>query len=151
MKAARQMACTGCGVAIQVVTCSTRCQPCRQEAFRSAKRAQYQKHKDKIATRHKGRYADNPDKYRGYHYKHRYGMTREQVEAMHAAQGKACAICEKPIPLTGESRTKLAVVDHCHSSGKVRGLLCQPCNMLLGNASDRPEVLRAAITYLERA
>ena len=151
MSAARQMACSDCGITIRVVTCSTRCENCRKEAFRAGKRAQYQKHKHKIAARHKKRYSDNPDKYRGYHYKHRYGITRDEVAAMHARQGRVCAICGKEIPLTGASRTELAVVDHCHSTGKVRGLLCRPCNLLIGHAGDSTKILSAAIAYLGNA
>lgn len=144
-------ACADCGVTIQVVTCRTRCPDCLKARALLQKRQQYQKHKHKLADRHKERYRDDPDKYRGYHYKHRYGITREQVEAMHADQGGACAICRKAVPITGAERTQLAVVDHCHTSTKVRGLLCRPCNLLLGNAADRADVLRAAINYLERA
>ncbi len=147
----RVMACVDCEATIPIVTCSKRCGECRKARALEKARAQYQKHKHKIAGRHKERYSDNPDKYRGYHYKHRYGLTREQVAEMHERQGRACKICRTPVPLTGESRTKLAVVDHCHATGRVRGLLCHPCNLLLGGAKDSPAVLLAAIEYLEAA
>ena len=124
---------------------------CRKARDLAGKRAQYQKHKHKLADRHKVRYADDPDRFRAYHYKHRYGVTMDQVRQMHKEQGQACAICSKHIPITGAKRVELAAVDHCHSTKKVRGLLCRPCNLLLGHAGDRPAVLMAAIKYLEAA
>lgn len=39
-------------------------------------------------------------------------------------------------------------VDHCHDSGKVRGVLCNPCNVILGHARDRPDLLESAAKYL---
>lgn len=151
MSVARTMSCAGCGETIPVVTCSVRCGPCRKAKQAEQNKAQYQKDRAKVAARHQVRYADNPDRFRGYHYKHRYGVTRADVDQMHQAQGGACAICAKPVPITGAERTKLAAVDHCHTTKKVRGLLCRPCNLLLGNASDSTDVLRAAIAYLERS
>lgn len=53
-----------------------------------------------------------------------------------------CQICEEVGPL---------VVDHCHSTGKVRGMLCQPCNQGLGHFKDRPAVMAQAIKYLKEA
>jgi len=58
--------------------------------------------------------------------------------------GGSCSICEDPFE-NGNFQ-----VDHCHTSGKVRGLLCKPCNMGLGNFKDGPERLTRAIEYLER-
>lgn len=147
----REMACDGCGVAIEVRTNSRRCEPCRETRSLEKSRAQYRKHKHKTALRHKERYSDNPDRFRGYHYKHRYGLTRDQVVEMHEKQGRACKICQARVPLTGASRTELAVVDHCHASGVVRGILCRPCNLLLGSAKDSTQTLLAAISYLEAA
>lgn len=147
----RVMECSDCGVTIPVVTCSKRCESCRRSRALAKSRAQYQKHKHKIAKRHKVRYSEAPDRYRGYHYKHRYGLTREQVLEMHKQQGEACAICATAVPLSGASRNDLAVVDHCHATGKVRGLLCHRCNLLLGGARDRVETLQSAIRYLEAA
>lgn len=147
----RLISCSKCGNEFERTTCQKRCPPCQTAAALEQKRAQYQKHKHKLAERHKVRYSDNPDRFRGYHYKHRYGVTAEQVREMHAAQGGCCAICKDPAPITGAKRTALAAVDHCHTTMKVRGLLCRNCNLMIGNAKDMPQVLRAAANYLEAA
>ncbi|SRR6266487_1111537 len=77
--------------------------------------------------------------------KSRYGITPQQYEAMFVNQMGVCAICgEAP----GEG--KHLCIDHCHKTGQVRGLLCAPCNFLLGNAQDKIAVLKNAIRYLQR-
>lgn len=58
----------------------------------------------------------------------------------------ACEICG----VSEEDYGRRLSLDHCHSSGKVRGLLCQPCNLGLGSFRDKPEVLLAAAAYLSR-
>lgn len=71
-----------------------------------------------------------------------YGITEAEYQRLFEAQGGRCAICG------GKRRTKLDV-DHCHATGKVRGLLCRRCNRrLLPASQDRIEVLEAAIKYL---
>jgi hypothetical protein len=80
---------------------------------------------------------------RGVRLAETYGITLDEYDAMLAAQGGGCAICG------GKRRTNLDV-DHCHKTLLVRGLLCRQCNRrLLTAARDNPDVLRAAITYLE--
>lgn len=66
------------------------------------------------------------------------------------AQSNVCAICSKPQTrgYKGKERTSLDI-DHCHTTGKIRGLLCNACNRLLAAADDNLEVLRKAISYLE--
>lgn len=74
----------------------------------------------------------------------RYGMTMAEYQERCAAQGDRCAICgDEP------ERGRLHV-DHNHTTGAVRDLLCRPCNHALGNAQDDPARLRAMISYLER-
>lgn len=58
-------------------------------------------------------------------------------------QKNKCAICGIPF---SESKDH---IDHCHSSGVVRGLLCSPCNVAIGFMKDDPERLRSAAKYLE--
>ena len=89
----------------------------------------------------------NPEKFRFIHnrnkIKRRYGITLEEREAMREAQGGVCAICQRTSGNGG------LVVDHDHSTGIVRGLLCHNCSLSLGKYEDNPAWLRAAIEYLE--
>lgn len=61
-------------------------------------------------------------------------------------QGGVCAICGGP----PDGRWKRFHVDHCHKTGRVRGLLCRKCNNGLGNFGDSVETMRKAIAYLRR-
>lgn len=81
------------------------------------------------------------------HYTRKYGITIEQYEQRLAEQGGVCAVCGEP-PGPGE-RGGLHV-DHCHDTGRVRGLLCMPCNQGLGQFRDNAAIMRRAITYLEK-
>lgn len=77
----------------------------------------------------------------------RYGITLEDFERMVLAQGNLCAICNEP-PENKDS-TKLHI-DHCHTTGKVRGLLCRSCNIAIGYLNDDINLLQNAIKYLEK-
>lgn len=76
--------------------------------------------------------------------KHRYDLTLEQYEELFHQQRGVCAIC-------GKSKQYLLHVDHCHTTNKVRGLLCSPCNVFLGILKDNTEGFDRAIKYLEKA
>jgi hypothetical protein len=86
----------------------------------------------------------NPRKARGYWIKSEYGLSLEEWDTMLLAQSGLCAICYRHF-----RNKKEPFVDHNHSTGKVRGLLCQKCNTLLGNAFDSITILLSAIEYLE--
>lgn len=81
-----------------------------------------------------------------------YGITPEQYLAMLDEQGGVCAICGHDEPNEhGRTGTKFRLsVDHCHETGRVRGLLCQKCNRAIGLLNDNTDLLRKAIGYLER-
>lgn len=68
---------------------------------------------------------------------------------MLAAQDGKCAICDEEETDTYQGKPKMLAVDHCHSSGRVRALLCSNCNNVLGRARDRIDILEAAIRYLK--
>lgn len=73
----------------------------------------------------------------------KYGMTHEEYLKMFEAQGGACSICGRTPP-----KNRLAI-DHCHKTGRVRGLLCGACNTGLGLFRDDVALLRAATQYLQ--
>lgn len=70
---------------------------------------------------------------------------------MLADQNGVCLICSKELIVLGsvEEIQKVACVDHCHKTGKVRGLLCRNCNTGLGSFKDDTDFLKKAIEYLE--
>ena len=99
-----------------------KCHPCRHEYGRQWRR-------------------ENNDKVRNRDYMRRYGITLDEYQERLEAQDHKCCICN--------TETKL-VVDHCHNSLEVRGLLCQQCNTLLGMARDDENILLSAIKYLAK-
>lgn len=86
-------------------------------------------------------YAENSRRRKGYSLK-RFGMTVEQYEELFSTQNGLCAICGKP-----PNGKKLAV-DHCHSSNRIRGLLCNSCNAFLGLLEAMPDFPEKARAYL---
>lgn len=76
----------------------------------------------------------------------RYGLTAAGYKAMLAEQRGRCAICERAPEDVG---VRPLVVDHCHASGVVRGLLCAPCNMAIGLLGDDLATVASAAKYLE--
>ena len=79
----------------------------------------------------------------------KYGITESEFAAMVKAQEGKCLICKESSG-TGKDRRSFLHVDHDHSTGKVRGLLCQKCNRGLGLFNDNAERMRTAAAYLER-
>lgn len=77
--------------------------------------------------------------------KNQYGLSLEDYARMYVSQRQQCAICASALKLD-----KFTHVDHCHSSGRVRGLLCFDCNSTLGHARDSVSRLRAAAEYLQK-
>lgn len=89
---------------------------------------------------------ENPKKHRQEQrdncLKRKYGLTEIDYQNMLAVQAGKCCIC-------GEIMA-LPFIDHCHKTGKVRGLLCQLCNLFLGSARESINNLRSAICYLAK-
>lgn len=79
----------------------------------------------------------------------KYRMSSEDYEVMLDAQRGVCAVCGQPERAVGiGGRLKSLAVDHCHETGKVRGLLCSHCNRAIGLLGDNPETLHRAMVYL---
>ncbi len=75
----------------------------------------------------------------------KFGITIERYEEMSLEQEHKCAICGQP-----SKAPRALAVDHCHNTGKVRGLLCGNCNLGMGKLNDSKELLMKAIMYLEK-
>ena len=122
---------------------------------RANKRQGYAAHREKIdAWRWRGP-AENPahrakqrsycpEKHRDAKLRYFYGMSLRDYDLMLARQLGVCAVC-------GEQPARRLCVDHCHVTGKVRGLLCSPCNLAIGQLKDSPARLRKAAAYVEAA
>lgn len=83
-----------------------------------------------------------PDRVKNTIIKKTYGITLDEFLLLKEKQNNKCAICNK------EEDGRELSIDHCHESKKIRGLLCNSCNNMLGRAKDSVEVLQSAITYL---
>jgi len=121
---------------------------------RATRRAWKAAHRDEVNLRQRHRYATDPEFRakkiaaslngdRRRRLKRKYGISLEEYERLLARQGGACAICRR-------TSDRMLCVDHCHKTGRVRGLLCHKCNAGLGCYDDDPSFLRMAAAYLER-
>ena len=83
---------------------------------------------------------------RKYGLKRSFGISQEFYNDLFSSQEGKCSICE-----VHQSELKRALsVDHCHDSGKIRGLLCAKCNTALGLFGDRADNLKRATSYIEK-
>lgn len=110
------------------------------------RQAYYTRNKERIKAAWQENRVENLERKRWNTIRNNYGLTREQYTELLTSQGNRCAVCAQPFP----SRRKTHV-DHQHTTGGVRGLLCHHCNVALGSMADSPERLRAAASYLRSA
>lgn len=82
------------------------------------------------------------------HLRRQFGIDRTEYDELLVSQEDGCAICGRSS--SGSSQFKRLVVDHDHTTGKVRGLLCDPCNRGIGLLQDDPSVIQKAIDYLNK-
>lgn len=116
------------------------------EESRAYQRAWYQANRDRILMQQRDR--RSTDQYRKIDRRQwllqRYGLTLDDFRNLLVGQAGRCLIC-------GLVPDKELHVDHDHATGKVRGLLCNPCNAGVGHFRDDPRRLLAAAQYLETA
>lgn len=85
-----------------------------------------------------------------YQREYNYGITSDTFRALRRDQEGKCGICGvEPDPEAAWPYNTL-VVDHCHETGAIRGLLCHDCNMFIGQVRNDPARCRAAAAWLER-
>ena len=148
----------------------------KQYSIHKDKRYPYFSCKMCISDKKKRLYFANHEKYKAYalsqrekhyekciqrdrKYKRNLLINETDYQFLHQNQKGLCAICNKPeTSKSHKNRTKSFVdeninikrlaIDHCHSTGKIRGLLCHACNTALGSFKDSIENLQCAINYL---
>lgn len=99
------------------------------ERAKESRRRYEEKHRDKICLRLRAR---------------KYGLTVEEAKALEAVTN--CELCD--IELTTGRGSTGRCIDHNHETGKVRGVLCNSCNRMLGSSKDNPETLIRAAQHL---
>lgn len=91
----------------------------------------------------------DPRKHREGHEQRRrlrkYGLTQDDYDQLLVEQAGRCPGCD-----TTDPGVKGWCIDHCHKSGKVRALMCNRCNTMLGLANEDPAILRALADFLEQ-
>jgi hypothetical protein len=112
---------------------------CKECIYRH-QRAAYAINGEKRRAKQNAARAADKDYAKNANLKSKYGITLEEYNMMVELHARKCNIC-------GE--VKKLVVDHCHTTGQVRGLLCHQCNCVLGYAKDRFNVLLEAASYLK--
>jgi hypothetical protein len=128
-----------------------RCVDCRGPARRRQQIQYTEANRDHLNARMRDWCARNAESQRAYKYNNhlvrKYGLTRDQYEALLAVQGGGCALCGAEHGGIRGAIRKVLAVDHDHSTGKIRGLLCSTCNTLVEAAAD-PAFMARATEYL---
>jgi hypothetical protein len=117
-----------------------------KEKVRAQANAYYGENRESIRAAEQQKRQDDPGKYRLVERRRalaKYGLSLEDYDRLLEEQGGVCAICGQRCK-TGRN----LAVDHCHTSGKVRGLLCGACNSGLGHFKEDPALFAAAVGYL---
>lgn len=125
----------------------------KRRAHRAANLEAYREQERKQRDANRARYNEtrqawkerNPEKVRWIQRKLKFGVTQESWELQFELQDERCAICRNDHP----GLNKDWATDHCHETGRLRGILCHPCNKALGFMKDQPHYLRAAADYID--
>lgn len=121
-------------------TCSEKC--AKEKAKLSS--AEWRKNNYEYSLKHK------KEKYKEYKFaiiEKKYGLTEQTYNEMWLEQSGRCKICNKHEQELG----KVLYVDHCHNTGKVRGLLCQKCNSAIGLLYDDLDIILKAANYIKES
>lgn len=92
----------------------------------------------------------DPDRIRDNNLRNKYGIGLDDYNILLAKQNGVCAICRRPERMKNGKSGKVSplAVDHCHTTGTVRGLLCFSCNVALGKFNDDHTLVKQALNYL---
>lgn len=148
-------ACSGCGVEKTkaefyvsrhtpsgVPVLSQPCIECKKPRMRQ----HYSENRERLSARSLERWHElSEDEKQMVTLLRKYGISLGDYDQMYEQQSGQCAICETEKAPRGRDRL---VVDHCHTTGKVRGLLCHKCNRGIGFLNDDPSIVSMAVDYL---
>lgn len=108
--------------------------------------------KSKLAAKQKEYNLRNKEKVtryrRNHHLMKKYGLGLDGYAKLLADQQNCCALCNLPLP--DHPKRGEIHVDHCHRTGKVRGIVHRACNVVIGYAMENVELLQKAVAYIER-
>lgn len=119
------------------------CSPCRRAVMKTPRNAALQSEGQKRRLADPERNVRQRRAVRSGHLRRRYGITQERYDEMLVAQGGRCALCPDCI-----EEKRWFAVDHCHATGRVRGLLCNSCNVLLHSLENHRVWVDNAVVYL---
>ena len=143
-----------------------RCLKCRESRRKSAAKWRVQRKKSSgcahcnqpavegmsLCEKHSQQHRDKKQKYQRTRMLKKYCLTESQYKDMYVRQECKCLICGVSRGLAGYGVNvhDVLVVDHNHTTGEVRGLLCSRCNLILGNIEQAGDLLPTMINYLEK-
>lgn len=118
---------------------------------RLSKKNYYSQNSNKVKILSKNWRVNNPDKHKSSVLKRNYNITLSEYKILYELQNGLCKICHKSEVAISNYTKKLKElsVDHCHKTGKIRGLLCSKCNCMIGYARESQEILLSAMNYLK--
>lgn len=124
-----------------------------KECSNASQKERYINNKESISKKASIRYQKNKEEHKRkgkqWRYKKVYGISFEDFEQLKKDQNGKCYICEKQF-IEGSVSDAKAVLDHCHTTGKIRKVLCNRCNSAMGWFEDNPVLLEKAADYLRK-
>lgn len=127
--------CAVCGTGVPIVKPTGHTRQCLKARQESRKKVPSRSRRDEWPS-------SRPEAERNYRYLREYGISLADYQRMYEAAGGKCEICKKP--------QDVLRIDHDHGTAVVRGLLCNRCNLALGQLEDSPQRARSLVKYLER-
>lgn len=118
-----------------------------KDKIKKSSKAWYEANKERASVRSKAYRQANKEAIAGARFIAKYGITSQEYKELESSQSGVCAICWGK---DRDCRNRPLSVDHDHSTGKVRGLLCGHCNKALGLLNDNLSTVEKAFRYMEK-
>jgi hypothetical protein len=119
-----------------------------KECVKADRRKRYAQDPELFRERNRASARRNPNMHRATNLR-RYGLTIAEYDRMWTEQEGVCAACDQPETATNQFGKRRLAVDHDHTTGRVRGLLCSTCNRALGLLGDDWQRVLGVLAYLE--